>query len=177
MTLERYIAAAFRLDEEVWRRHANPWSVWTRFTALPLLIVAVWSRAWLGWWALVPVGAALAWIWVNPRVFPPPASFDSWASKGVFGERLWMNRDNVAVPVHHKIVPNVLVGVSALGLGIAVWGVVTFGVWPTVFGATLSIVAKLWFVDRMVWLYQDMTPGAGNIGKTAGPGMSTPGGA
>ncbi|WP_368855457.1 DUF6653 family protein, partial [Proteus mirabilis] len=29
-------------------------SVYTRFTAIPTMILAVWSRAWLGWWALIP---------------------------------------------------------------------------------------------------------------------------
>ena len=38
MTLERKIAAAFNINEITWMRHANPWSVWTRNTALPLLI-------------------------------------------------------------------------------------------------------------------------------------------
>jgi hypothetical protein len=37
-----------------------------------------------------------------------------------------------------------------------VWGLVKFDVWFTVFGATLVILGKLWFIDRMVWLYGDM---------------------
>lgn len=47
-TLERRIASLFRLDDETWRRHANPWSVVLRNTALPLLILAFWCRLWLG---------------------------------------------------------------------------------------------------------------------------------
>jgi Family of unknown function (DUF6653) len=31
----------FRMDEAVWRRHANPWSVYTRFAAIPAMILAV----------------------------------------------------------------------------------------------------------------------------------------
>jgi len=61
MTLERKIASAFALDDKAWRRHANPWSVLLRSTALPILIFAFWSRLWLGWYALVPVTAALLW--------------------------------------------------------------------------------------------------------------------
>ena len=40
------------LSDETWRRHANPWSVWTRYAAFPLLVVAVWSYHAIGWWAL-----------------------------------------------------------------------------------------------------------------------------
>ncbi len=35
MTLERTIADLFSLNDEAWLRHANPWSVFTRFTAHP----------------------------------------------------------------------------------------------------------------------------------------------
>ena len=49
MTVEKRIASAFGLDDEGWARHANPWSGWTRvITTLPLLIAAIWSRAWVG---------------------------------------------------------------------------------------------------------------------------------
>ncbi len=89
VTIERRIAALFRLDDDAWRRHANPWSVVLRNTALPLLILAFWSRLWLGWWAVVPVAAALLWTWLNPRIFRPPRSFDHWTSKGVLGHRIF----------------------------------------------------------------------------------------
>lgn len=156
MTLERHIASLFQMDEETWKRHANPWSVWTRTTALPLLILAVWSRVWIGWWALLPIAAALLWTWLNPRLFAPPASMDSWASKGVLGERIWANRDIVPVPAHHRTVPPILSAVSALGVGLVVWGVIGLAIWPTVCGAIVAILSKLWFLDRMVWLYEDM---------------------
>ena len=47
MTLEEKIARSFSMSEDTWQRHSNPWSVWTRFTALPLIILAAWSRVWL----------------------------------------------------------------------------------------------------------------------------------
>ncbi len=37
----RRVARAFALDDEGWRRHANPWSVWTRVATLPLIVLAV----------------------------------------------------------------------------------------------------------------------------------------
>nr|WP_238997445.1 DUF6653 family protein [Mycolicibacterium sp. CBMA 361] len=36
------------MTDAAWRRHANPWSVWTRFAAIPLMMLAIWSRVW-GW--------------------------------------------------------------------------------------------------------------------------------
>jgi hypothetical protein len=37
-----------------------------------------------------------------------------------------------------------------------VWGLYALAIWPTLFGGTLILLGKLWFVDRMVWLYEDM---------------------
>lgn len=156
MTLERRVASVFRMDEETWKRHANPLSVWTRVSVLPLLVLAFWSRAWVGWWSLLLILAALVWTWLNPRLFTPPTTMDSWAAKGVLGERVWLNRDNVAVPIHHRKVPNILSVLSACGIVFVVWGVVALSAWPVVFGVFTVIVCKLWFVDRMVWLYHDM---------------------
>jgi len=65
------IASAFRMTEEAWKRHANPCSVWTRFGAIPLMILAIWSRVWLAWWCLVPIAVVIVWLRVNPRVLAP----------------------------------------------------------------------------------------------------------
>lgn len=157
MTLERKIAAAFNMSEDAWARHANPWSGWTRIaTALPLLILAIWSRVWLGWWSLIPITIAVLWIWLNPRIFPKPHSTSNWVSKGVLGERVWLNRDRVSVPQHHHHVPDILNAVSAVGGVFLIWGLVVLDVWSTLLGFTLVMLGKLWYLDRMVWLYQDM---------------------
>jgi hypothetical protein len=37
-----------------------------------------------------------------------------------------------------------------------VWGVVRLAVWPTLFGAVLVYTGKLWLLDRMAWLYEDV---------------------
>jgi hypothetical protein len=157
MTLERGIAAAFAMDEGTWQRHANPWSVWTRVATLPLVVLAVWSRAWLGWWALGPVAAVVLWTWWNPRLFARPRSTDNWASKGVLGERVWLNRDVVPVPRHHRRMPHILSAVAAAGVIFLVWGLVELALWPTLLGMALTFLGKLWFLDRMVWLYEDMS--------------------
>lgn len=156
MTLGERIASVFQLEDDTWHRHANPWSVWSRTTVLPVLILAAWSRVWLGWGALVPGVLAVLWTWLNPRLFGPPESMDRWASKAVLGERVWINRDEEPVPARHRLVPHVLNGVSGTGMLVVVWGVVRLSVWPTLLGAVLVYAGKLWFLDRMVWLYEDV---------------------
>ena len=156
MTVERRVSRLFNLTDENWMKHSNPWSVWTRFTVLPLLVLAFWSRVWLGWWSLIPIVLAVAWMLLNPVLFKPSRSTANWASKGVLGERVWANRDNVAVPAHHRALPNILNGIAAAGTVLVIWGVVSFSVWPTITGLFVAISLKLWFVDRMVWLYEDM---------------------
>ena len=156
MPIESAIAKAFRMTDEVWARHANPWSVYTRIPSLIPLVLAVWSRVWIGWWALAPVGAVVLWIWLNPRLFPPPRSTDNWASKGVLGERVWLERRRLDLPRHHRVFPSLLAGLSAAGLPFLVWGLWRLEVWPTVVGTILVMGCKLWFVDRMVWLFEEM---------------------
>lgn len=141
-----------RMDEESWARHANPLSVWSRFSCLPLIALAIWSRVWLGWWCLVPLAAALAWTFLNPRLFPPPERFDSWASRAVAGERLFLARKTRPIPRHHRRWALALTGVSALGLAILVHGLWVLDFWATLCGLSVAIGAKAWFCDRMVWL-------------------------
>ena len=156
MTVERAIATAFRLTDETWARHANPWSVWTRNTALPLLTLAIWSRVWLGWGGRAAVRVVLLWIWLNPRLFPAPRTTTHWASRAVLGERVWLNRDQIPVPVHHRRAPHLLSAVAALGLPLIAWGLLRLEAWPLLVGCAFVYAGKLWFLDRMVWLYQDM---------------------
>lgn len=151
-------AAAERLmgmDDATWRRHANPWSVWSRaLVTLPMLILAIWSRVWIGGWALLPVALALGWIWWNPRAFPEPAHFNTWASKGVLGERVFLeHRDEIAP--HHVQAAKVLSVLSLPGALIMIWGLWALWWEGAVFGAVLTALPKIWFVDRMVWILQD----------------------
>lgn len=156
MTLERKISKSFKMDEETWLRHANPWSGWTRFSGLPLLALSFWSRIWFGWACVIPILISLIWIYINPRVFPKPKSTKNWMSRVVFGERIWLNRDKIPVPEHHKSAPNILSAIEALGLPLVAWGIFRFEIWPLLMGISLVYLGKLWFMDRMVWLYEEM---------------------
>jgi len=156
MTLEQKIAKVFKMDERARRRHSSPWSVYSRFSMVPLLGLAFWSRAWFEWWSLVPIVIVFLWVWLNPRIFPEPKSTKNWASKIVLGEWVWMNRKNIPVPKHHHYLPNILSAVGAIGAIPFVWGLFILEIWPVVFGGVIIVISKLWFADRMVWLYEDM---------------------
>ena len=156
-TQNNVITKILLMSDATWLRHANPWSAWTRIiTCLPLLTLSLWSRAWIGRWSILPLLAALLWIWINPRVFPEPKSTDNWASQGVFGERVWLNRKVIPIPRHHFIAANTLLAISAAGILPYAYGIWLLSLWPTLLGGLLMYVGKLWYFDRMVWLYRDM---------------------
>lgn len=145
------------MSDDVWERHVNPWSVWTRYAALPLLIAAIWSRTYIGWWSIFPIAIMLWWIWINPRFFAPPVTTKSWASKAVLGERVWLNRENIPIPGHHTKFIRVLNVVTSVGSIVLLYGLVVLNGSSTAVGACVVIMGKSWFLDRMVWLYDDMS--------------------
>jgi hypothetical protein len=157
MTLEKTMATTFGLAGEGWQRHANPWSVYTRIPVPAAMSVAVWSRAWIGWWCLAPVAAVVLWAVVNPTAFPPPKSLDHWASKAVLGETYWANRNETPIPEHHRRAPIVLTAINTLGLPFVVWALVAQDVWMLCFGLAVHMAGKNWFLDRMTLLYDEMT--------------------
>jgi hypothetical protein len=46
--------------------------------------------------------------------------------------------------------------ISIIGVAILAYGLVVLEIWPTVARAVIAILGKTWYVDRMVWLYEDM---------------------
>lgn len=147
------------MNETVWARHANPWSGWSRVSILPLLALAVWSRVGLGWWALIPTGAVLAWAWLNPRLFPPPASIDNWMSKGILGERIWLLRGDGSVPAHHAPILRALALAVSAGSVMLLAGMVMLNFPLTTTGLAVAMLCKLWILDRMVWIYTETEEG------------------
>jgi len=110
------------MDDAAWARHANPLSVYSRMSILPLMTLAVFSRVWLGWGALLPIGLVILWTWWNPRAFAAPSNTKSWAAPW----HLW--RASVSQPqggaysdpscaVGHSTWPGVGRWHGALGLG------------------------------------------------------------
>jgi hypothetical protein len=157
MTVERKISKAFRLTDENWMKHANPWSVWTRYSVLPLIVLAFWSRVWIGWWCLMPGIISLLWMFFNPVFFNKSRSTKNWASKSVLGERVFLNRDNVEIPDIHKTpLYSILNTISSVGMVIAIWSIIYYSVWGAILGVALAYLGKSWYLDRMVWLYETM---------------------
>lgn len=157
MTLERKIATLFHLTDANWMKHSNPWSVWTRYSVLPLIVMAFWSRVWIGWWCLLPGIGSILWMFLNPVFFKKPRSTKNWASRAVLGERVYLNRDKVEIPDSHKTpLYGFLKLISSIGMVLSIWATVTYSVWGAVFGVALAYLGKSWFLDRMVWLYETM---------------------
>ena len=155
--MEKRVAKLFGLEGDAWMRHANQASVWTRFSCVSLVALAVWSRDWIGWYSLIPIVASLVWMYLNPRLFGVPASTRNWASKGVFGERIWADRRSLPIPAQFTSrVPNLANAYSCIGLLPLAYGLVAFDVWLVVAGIVIVHGAKLWYIDRMVLLFEDM---------------------
>lgn len=156
MKIEKQIAKAFNLKGDSWMKHANPWSVWSRFATLPFLIVAIWSRAWIGWYCLIPISILMVWIIINPTLFKKPRNIDNWGSKAVLGERYWSERKEVPVPKHHPTPVIILTLIQTIGGIILIIGLWKLEINLTVIGAITAYLAKMWFLDRMVWVFNDM---------------------
>ena len=145
------------MDEATWERHANPLSVWTRVvTGLPLILGAVWSIKPLGYWSWAVIVPAMLWIWLNPRLFSVPTQTNNWGSKVTFGERIWLNKEELNIPDHHRTLAKLLSVIAGIGFLVAVVGAYQNHLLLTLVGGTVSWFGKMWFCDRMVWLYSDM---------------------
>ncbi len=155
-TLESKVADTFNMTDEVWRRHANPMSVWTRLLILPLFNIALWSRIWIDYYCLIPIILIAIWTWLNPRFFAPPKSTNNWASKAVLGERVWLNRKNIPIPDHYILPVNLLTLLMSLGTILLIFSLWKLVLTPTIVATVIVIGGKLYFLDYMVRLFEHM---------------------
>jgi hypothetical protein len=146
----------FTMTNETWEKHANPWSVWSRMITLPILVLAIWSRIWIGWYGWVIVGILVIWLILNPKAFKKPNSTKNWASKAVLGERIWLNRKIISIPKGHSFMAILLNTINGSGLPFLIYGLYHFNFWITILGTIIIYAGKMWFLDRMVWLFEDM---------------------
>ena len=120
------------------------------------------SHAWIGWgWATVlscsRCPLALAQSAHFSAAGPAP---NTWAAKVTFGERVWLNRKAIAgagTP-HHDAAQSAQWRISRHRLRHrALWRRCRRRSGRRLLGhRDLVYAGKLWFCDRMVWLYEDM---------------------
>jgi len=155
MNFNKLLLRVFLPDDDSWLKHANPWSVWSRFATLPFIIIAIWSRIWIGWYCLIPLSILVFWVIVNPTLFSKPASFENWGSKAVLGERIYMSRKDVPIPAHHRLPITILNILQTIGGLLLAYGLWELHIYLTILGTVSIYLSKMWFLDRMVWLYED----------------------
>jgi hypothetical protein len=79
----------------------------------------------------------------------------------VFGERVWAERNKVEIPeqLAASRVPNVTYACQVFGLAVIAYGLVELG-WTGLLavatGMAIVQCAKAWYLDRMVFLFEDM---------------------
>ena len=95
---------------------------------------------------------------VNPLLFREPSSTRNWASKAVFGERIWADRNDIDIPAQFRAskVPTVTTAFQVLGVIALGYGLIRLDVVAVVSGVLLAQLAKCWYLDRMVLLFDDM---------------------
>ena len=156
MSAGKFAEHMMAMDDETWLRHANPLSGWTRFATMPILFLAIWSHVWIGWLALAPIAVLSVWLWFNPRLFPRPKNTNAWMTKVVLGERVWLNRQSVVIPVGFVRLPFLLNSLAGVMLLVSFYGFFVRDFWAAFLGWHFAMMCKLWFVDRMVWLWELM---------------------
>jgi uncharacterized protein DUF6653 len=93
-----------RFRRAIFARHCNPWSAWTRWASIPVIVLTAWSRRWSH-----AVLIAL-WLAVNPFVFGKPEHERAWSTRAMLGEELWISRR----PRDAAILVSALTSASAL---------------------------------------------------------------
>ena len=131
-------------NNDTWKKHSNPWSGWTRVAATPFLYHALWLR---NPYYLVAVTIFLA---INPRLFSAPKKTTNWMSKGVIGEKIY-----TSALITKDFISTTLCILMALSSSILIYAVWTHDLLLSVLLFVLSMTFKFWYLDRMVFLYEE----------------------
>ncbi|HEU4910033.1 MAG TPA: DUF6653 family protein [Propionibacteriaceae bacterium] len=91
-------------------------------------------------------------------LFPKPRSTKNWASKGVFGERIWADRTKVELPEQYRSsrAANVTYLFQLAGMVVLAYGLFRLDLISVVAGLLIVQCANAWFIDRLVLLFEDM---------------------
>lgn len=144
------------MTPDAWARHGNPKSVFSRIVGGTAVFFALWTPFWIGWWSVAPIMLAGFWVWLNPRLFRPPEHAEAWATRGVLGERAFLNRKEVAVPREFERVAWIATAIAIVFLVSAAHAFWQRDFWYAFVAWHAATLAKLWYCDRMVWLWDIM---------------------
>ncbi len=131
------------LSKRIWRKHANPWSGWTRVLGLYMIPIALWYHNWYF------LGVLIVFFVVNPILFPETKSKNSWMSKSILGEEMWLKKG-----IFQKDFSTVLNIFNGFFFFIMIYSAYVNLLEITISSTILSSVFKLWYLDRMVFYYQ-----------------------
>ena len=131
------------LSKRIWRKHANPWSGWTRVLGLYFIPIALWYHNWY------LLGGLILFFVVNPMLFPESKSKNSWMSKSILGEEMWLKKG-----IFQKDFSTVLNIFNGSFFFIMIYSAYTNLLEITISSTILSSVFKLWYLDRMAFYYQ-----------------------
>lgn len=132
-------------------RRAHPAASLYRIAAAqPLVVLALWSREWAGWWALVLVALAIAAWRLVPRLAPPVGvGADSWATLAARGEAL---RREGAFPADARTLARAEL-LAGAAFGTAAIGAIVLHRPLAALGTAVCLLANLWLADRLAQLY------------------------
>ena len=100
----------------------------------------------------------------EPPCLRPPRSLDHWASRSVLGETaVGPGGNETSVACTHRVAPVVLSLISAAGVPFLVWGLIVLDPWITAFGLAVQMAGKMWFLDRMALLCDDVSSAAEEV--------------
>lgn len=156
MRLVEYVNRFFSMSDEVWLLHANPVSVYSRFVFFIVFIAVCYSREYVGGYFLILLLPTILLLWLNPRMFNRPRTTSAWASRAIMGERIWLDRHNHSIPDHQDKAIRILLFFNVVAALVLLTGLVTLDLWVVVWGLFMWLVFKVWFLDRMAWLFNEM---------------------
>lgn len=142
------MAPANGLRDRFWARHSNPVSGYTRIPLGSFLLFALYVRHWR------LVGLILAYVALNPILFPEPERTDAWVSRAVLGEQRWTEDGH---GVFEASRPGVLNALSALAYGVALYGAYRRKAILTAVGGDLALTFKLAYLQEVVEYYDERT--------------------
>lgn len=158
LKFDRAIERVMGMTDELWLRHANPWSVWTRIACVPAFALATWSRDWIGAFSLIPVALVVVFLWLNTRIFGPATDLDRWETRAILGEKIWLNRRRVPISQTQQRATALALTGSVAGILPAGLGLIWLDVGLTLLGVVVIVCGQIWFLTLLARLYDEVVP-------------------